>query len=70
MLSSRLANSTSQLTNQPTEKESTMDTVSYSYDNLGRLTTITYSNGTTVTFSYDNMGNRTSVAISCSGGGC
>ncbi|MCA9803288.1 MAG: RHS repeat protein [Cyanobacteria bacterium HKST-UBA02] len=47
-----------------------MDTVSYSYDNLGRLTTITYSNGTTVTFSYDNMGNRTSVAISCSGGGC
>lgn len=44
-----------------------MDTVTYSYDNLGRLTTITYSNGTQITFSYDTMGNRTAVTTSCPG---
>lgn len=45
-----------------------MNTVTYAYDNLGRLTTITFtSNGSTVTHSYDAMGNRTSVVTSCSG---
>ncbi len=36
----------------------------YTYDTLGRVTKITYSDGvktTTVTYSYDATGNRTSV---------
>lgn len=38
----------------------------YTYDTLGRVTKITYSDGvktTTVTYSYDAAGNRTSVVI-------
>jgi len=38
--------------------------VNYSYDALGRLATLVYSNGvatTTITYSYDATGNRTSV---------
>ncbi len=40
--------------------------VNYSYDALGRLAQVVYSNGTTITtisYSYDAAGNRTSVAI-------
>lgn len=33
----------------------------YTMDSLGRLTQITYTNGTTVAYNYDHMGNRTSV---------
>lgn len=33
----------------------------YTTDSRGRLTQITYTNGTTVVYNYDNMGNRTSV---------
>ena len=39
----------------------------YTYDALGRLTKIAYSDGvktTTVTYSYDTAGNRTSVVSS------
>jgi YD repeat-containing protein len=39
-------------------------TVSYSYDSLGRVTTVVYSDGTTtktIRYSYDANGNRTSV---------
>ncbi|WP_213766672.1 RHS repeat domain-containing protein [Caballeronia sp. dw_19] len=39
----------------------------YTYDALGRLTKIAYSDGvktTTVTYSYDTAGNRTSVVTS------
>ena len=32
-------------------------TVSYQYDNLHRLTQVTYSDGTTIGYSYDNSGN-------------
>lgn len=32
--------------------------VSYTYDNLNRLTKATYSNGVTVTYTYDALGNR------------
>lgn len=46
------------------------DHATYTYDNLGRLKTITYANGTVITYNYDNMGNRTSVVTSCGGGGC
>jgi YD repeat-containing protein len=45
-------------------------TMSFTYDNLGRLTVITYSNGTTVTFNYDTAGNRTSVVTNCPTGTC
>ena len=39
--------------------------VNYTYDPLGRLATVVYSNGTsitTMTYSYDAAGNRSSVA--------
>lgn len=35
--------------------------VSYTYDNLGRLVKATYSNGTVITYTYDAAGNRTAV---------
>ena len=38
--------------------------VTYTYDNLGRLKTATYSNGVVITYSYDAAGNRTSVVTS------
>lgn len=37
------------------------ETVTYTYDALGRLTSVTYSNGATVTYTYDAAGNRTAV---------
>jgi uncharacterized protein RhaS with RHS repeats len=37
------------------------DSATYTYDTLGRVKTITYSNGKKVTFNYDKAGNRTSV---------
>ena len=46
------------------------DVASYVYDNLGRLTNVTYVNGTTLVYNYDHMGNRTSVVITCGPGGC
>lgn len=33
------------------------------YDSLGRLTTVTYSNGVVVTYVYDAAGNRTSFVV-------
>ena len=41
--------------------------VAYTYDNLGRLKTATYTNGvvvTVITYKYDAAGNRTSVETS------
>jgi len=38
----------------------------YQYDNDGRLTQVTYPDGTTVVYSYDTMGNRTAVVITAS----
>ena len=46
------------------------DTATYTYDTLGRLKTITYTNGTVITFNYDSAGNRTSVVTSCPSGTC
>jgi YD repeat-containing protein len=34
-------------------------TITYEYDNLGRLTKMTYSTGRQITYSYDATGNRT-----------
>ena len=33
----------------------------HTYDSLGRLSKVTYSNGTVVTYTYDAAGNRTAV---------
>lgn len=35
----------------------------YSYDSLGRLISIQYSDGTLITYTYDNSGNRSVVSI-------
>jgi len=35
----------------------------YTYDALGRLTTVAYGSGTTITYAYDAVGNRTSVIV-------
>ena len=37
--------------------------VSYQYDNLNRLTKVTYSNGITVSYTYDALGNRISKNV-------
>ncbi len=46
------------------------NTVTYTYDALGRLTKITFDNGTTQTYTYDAAGNRISDVGVCSSGGC
>jgi YD repeat-containing protein len=35
----------------------------HTYDALGRLTKVTYSNGVVITYVYDAAGNRTSVVV-------
>ncbi len=40
---------------------------SYTYDQLGRLTTALYDNGTCVAYAYDANGNRTSQNTTNSG---
>ena len=42
-------------------------TTSYLYDNLDRLTQVTYPGGEQVTYAYDPMGNRTSLVSTVSG---
>ncbi|MBN9694429.1 MAG: RHS repeat protein [Zoogloea sp.] len=37
---------------------------SYTYDTLGRLTQVSYSNGTVIAYSYDAAGNRSTVVVS------
>lgn len=37
--------------------------ISYEYDNLYRLTKVTYSNGTIVSYTYDALGNRISKKV-------
>ena len=33
------------------------DTVNYTYDDAGRLTTVAYANGQTIAYTYDKAGN-------------
>lgn len=33
----------------------------YTYDSLGRLTGVTYSDGSSITYAYDDAGNRATV---------
>lgn len=42
-------------------------TVDYDYDELGRLISVTYSDGTTIIYAYDDAGNRTSIIEDDSG---
>lgn len=46
------------------------DSATYAYDSLGRLTTVTYSNGTTIVYTYDAADNRTNMTVSCASSGC
>ena len=39
------------------------DTVSYTYDDAGRLISATYSNGAAIQYSYDAAGNITAVTV-------
>lgn len=41
--------------------QSAFAATTYTYDELGRLATVTYDNGQRVTYSYDDAGNRTQV---------
>lgn len=36
----------------------------YTYDALGRLSSVTYGSGVTITYVYDAAGNRTSYVVS------
>lgn len=38
--------------------------VVYAYDSLGRLTSVTYSNGVVITYNYDAAGNRSNYTVS------
>ena len=35
----------------------------YTYDTLGRVSSVTYDNGLIVVYSYDSVGNRTQVVV-------
>lgn len=37
------------------------NSVSYTYDDLNRLTQVTYGNGVVITYTYDEVGNRTQI---------
>ena len=39
-------------------------TLSYAYDSLGRVITVSYSDGSVSTYVYDAAGNRTAAAVS------
>ena len=41
-------------------------TVNYTYDEAGRLTTVTYGNGTAIAYTYDKAGNLLRRAITSS----
>jgi len=39
------------------------DTVSYKYDDAGRLTSVTYPNGASISYTYDPAGNLTARTV-------
>ncbi len=45
------------------------DTITYTYDDLNRLTTMDYGNGTTTTYTYDAAGNRLTMTTTPQGNG-
>jgi YD repeat-containing protein len=42
----------------PVAAHATPGSVSYVYDDLGRLVELVYDDGTTITYTYDAVGNR------------
>ena len=40
------------------------DNVTYKYDELNRLSQVTYDDGTTITYTYDEAGNRLTKQVS------
>ena len=46
------------------------DSMTITYDAVGRIKQIAFANGTTIVYNYDAVGNRTSVVVTCSPGGC
>ena len=44
-------------------------TITYTYDNLNRLTKVDYGNGATIDYSYDAAGNRKTLVSASSGSG-
>jgi YD repeat-containing protein len=43
------------------------DAVTYIYDDAGRLTSVTYANGTSISYTYDAAGNLTARTVTSSG---
>lgn len=41
----------------------TAGSATHTYDSLGRLSQVTYSNGVVITYVYDAAGNRTSYVV-------
>ena len=37
--------------------------ITYTYDNLGRIIQVTYSNGRVITYTYDAAGNRQTYTV-------
>lgn len=37
--------------------------ITYNYDDLGRLIQLTYGDGTTITYTYDKVGNRATRTV-------
>jgi YD repeat-containing protein len=44
------------------------DTTSYTYDDAGRLTQVSYPNGKTITYTYDKAGNLLTRQVSAPAG--
>ena len=42
----------------------------YTYDALGRVTTVLLDNGTKIVYTYDAAGNRTAQTVTCPAAGC
>ena len=62
-----LATYTLDATGNRLSMQATSGTSSYAYDDLHRLTNVTYPDGETVNYSYDAMGNRSAMTSSVSG---
>lgn len=50
-------------------QSSAQTSVSYTYDDLNRLTEVSYSNGVKVKYTYDALGNRTKKTVQSSAAG-
>lgn len=51
------------LDGRPASAQTTSGTVTYTYDALGRVISVTYDTGVTITYTYDATGNATQEVI-------